>query len=132
MSDAEIPIFKKCYELYKLLHSYRPGLPKADRHGLWQRAENTCLKILELILSASQQPKSAKLPILEAASIKLSLLRVFIRLAKDTRAIDLKKYTDLQARVDEVGRMLGGWLRSLKSDPPPAFWRRRAPTLIYI
>ena len=132
MADTEIPIFKKLYELYKLLYLYRSSVPKADRYSLWQKAENNCLELLELILSASRSSKPAKLPLLEDASVKLNSLRLFIRLAKETRAIDLKKYVALQSLVDEIGRMLGGWLRSVKSDPPPAFWRRREPSLTYI
>ncbi len=121
MSDAEIPIFKKLYELYKLIHSYRIQIAKADRYSLWQKAENSCLELLELIFSAAQQSKQAKLPSLQAASVKLGVLRIFIRLAKDTRAIDSKKYLALQALIDEIGRMLGGWLRSVRPDPPPSF-----------
>lgn len=49
-------------------------------------------------------------------SIDLNLFRVFIRLMKDTKAIDNKKYTVVQGKVDEIGRMLGGWIRSLKND----------------
>lgn len=129
MPEAEIPIFKKLYELYKLIHSYRNHLAKADRHSLWQRTENGCLELLELVVSAAQQSKAAKLPLLQKASIKLSVLRVLIRLAKDTKMIDTKKYLALQRLIDEIGRMLGGWLRSIKPDPPPAFWRRRTPIL---
>lgn len=132
MEQTEIPIFKKLYELYKLIYSYRAAIPKADRYSLWLRAENNCLELLELIMSASALPKQSKRPALDAASIKLNTLRVLIRLAKDTRAIDNKKYLGLQTLVDEIGRMLGGWLRSVKPDPPPAFWRRRAPVLACI
>lgn len=121
MEQPDIPIFKKLYELYKLLYSYRANVPKADRYGLWQRAENNCLELLELVLAASGSAKAAKLPRLRAASVKLNSLRIFIRLAKETRAIDLRKYAALQALVDEIGRMLGGWLRSVKPDPPQLF-----------
>lgn len=121
MQNTQIPIFKKIYELYKLLYSYRTAIPKADRHNLWQRIENTCLELLELILAASQATKEAKPSLLQAASIKLNMLRFLIRLANDTRAIDNKKYLALQAVIDESGKMLGGWLRSTKPDPPPSF-----------
>lgn len=121
MEQTDIPILRKLYELYKLLHSYRAGVPKADRYGLWQQIENICLELLELILAASQQTRTAKPALLQTASVKLSSLRFFIRLAKDTKAIDAKKYLALQALADEIGRMLGGWLRSVKPDPPPSF-----------
>jgi hypothetical protein len=42
------------------------------------------------------------------------MLRIFIRLASDTKTIDKKLYLSLQEQIDEIGRMLGGWLKSLK------------------
>ena len=35
---------------------------------------------------------------------------------KDVKAIDAKKYVALESIVDEIGRMLGGWIRSTKSN----------------
>jgi hypothetical protein len=32
---------------------------------------------------------------------------------KDTKTFDLKKYTTLQEMIDEIGRMTGGWIRSM-------------------
>jgi len=119
--ETDIPIFKKLYELYKLLYSLRANVPKADRYSLWQRAENNCLELLELVLAASGSTKTNKSPLLQTASVKLNSLRIFIRLAKETKAIDPKKYVTLQTLIDEIGRMLGGWLRSVKPDPPPNF-----------
>jgi len=42
------------------------------------------------------------------------MTRVFIRLLKDVKALDTKKYISLQESVDEIDRMLGGWLKSVK------------------
>src|SRR3989338_8075441 len=122
MEELDIPILRKCYELYKSMHGVRNTVPKADRHTLWQRSEDLTLEILEGILSASQTGKSEKLPHLERASAKLNLLRLLLRLAKDTKIIDLKKYALLQQMIDETGRMLGGWIKSARmpnSMPPP-------------
>jgi len=35
---------------------------------------------------------------------------------KDVKTIDGKKYMNLESVVDEIGRMLGGWIRSIKTD----------------
>ena len=113
-NDLDIPIFKKCYDLYKTFYGYRADVSKQDRYTIWQRSENTLLDILEAILFASQLSKTEKLPVLETASVKLNLLRVLIRLTKDVKAIDNKKYITLETNVDEIGRMLGGWIRSTK------------------
>ncbi len=59
--------------------------------------------------------KGEVLPILERANLKLNMFRVFVRLSKDVRAIDSKKYVLLQENTDEVGRMLGSWIKSFVS-----------------
>lgn len=115
MDEFDIPIFKKVYELYRVLYQYRGSVPRQDRYTLWQRCEDAALDVIESILLASQLSKQEKLPVLENASRKLNLLRVFLRLAQDIRVLDNKKYVHLQGLVDEVGRMLGGWIKQTKS-----------------
>jgi hypothetical protein len=68
--------------------------------------------MLELLFEASYVDRSRKGGLLEKTSAKLNLIRFFIRLMKDTKTFDMKKYTNLQLIVDEIGRMIGGWLRS--------------------
>ena len=113
-NDLDIPIFKKSYDLYKAFYGSRLNVSKQDRYTLWQRSENCILDVLEAILLASQSSKADKLPMLETASVKLNVLRVLIRLTKDVKAIDNKKYLALETDIDEIGRMLGGWIRSTK------------------
>ena len=112
MSEIDIPILKKSYDLYKQFHEHRKMVSKSDRYGIYERSENILIDILELLLEAGYTKANNKVPSLEKASVKLNILRFFIRLMKDTRTLDLKKYTALQAVIDEIGRMLGGWIRS--------------------
>ncbi len=114
MEELDIPIFKKAYELTKKLYELRGTVPKHDRYALWQRCENLLLEVLEGILLASQLRKSQKLEPLEQVSVKLNVLRVFLRLAKDLKIMDLKKYGVLEEMIDEIGRMLGGWIKSTR------------------
>lgn len=114
MNDLDIPIFKKSYDLYKEFYTLRLSVPKQDRYTLWQKCEQLLIDILEGILYASQQSKSDKLPTLEKTSVTLNFLRVCIRLMKDIKALDNKKYIIIEAYLDEIGRMLGGWIKSTK------------------
>jgi len=114
MDEFDIPIFKKTYELYKGFYCLRNSISRQDRYTIWQRCENLMLNILEGILSASQLSKLEKLPILEKVSLNLNFLRVFLRLMKEIKSLDTKKYIFLEEDVDEIGRMLGGWIKSTK------------------
>ena len=115
MNEFDIPIFKKTYKLYKVFYGFRDAVSKQDRHTIWQRCENLILDILENILWASYLSKAEKLPVLEKTSIRLNFLRVFLRLCKETRVLDNRKYILLEEAVDEIGRMLGGWIKSTKN-----------------
>ena len=112
MNDADIPILKKTYELYKLFHEYRKVVSKANRFTIYERCENLLIDIIELFLEAGYAKTGNKIVILDRASIKLNALRLFIRLMKETYVIDMKKYLKIEELIDEIGRMLGGWIRS--------------------
>ena len=115
MNDFDIPIFKKTYNLYKEFYGLRLAVPKQDRYTIWQRSENLMIDVLENLLLASQQAKSEKLPTLNQASLRLNVLRVFIRLMKEVKALDHRKYVTLETDIDDIGRQLGAWIRSTKS-----------------
>jgi len=115
MQEFDLPIFKKTYELYKNFHLVRSSVGKQDRYTIYQKCENIILDIFEGILQASQSVRTEKLPVLEKASLNLNFLRVFLRLMKDVGTINIKQYSGLEENVDEIGRMLGGWIKSLKN-----------------
>lgn len=114
MNDLDIPILKKSYDLYKEFYKLRLTVPKQDRYTLWQKCEATLITVIEGILMASQQSKIEKLPTLEKVSIKLNFLKICVRLMKDVKAMTPKTYIITEANLDEIGKMLGGWIKSTK------------------
>ncbi len=114
MNDIDIPILKKSYELYQIFHDYRKLVLKSDRFTIFERNEDIIIDVIELFLEAGYSKSTSvnKSIILEKASVKLNTLRFLIRLMKDTKSLDNKKYITLQEMIDEIGRMLGGWIRS--------------------
>ena len=101
------------YELYKTFYNYSALFPKKDKHALGAKCEMYIIATLELILEAGSAPRGVKLPLLQRANTKFDTLKIFIRLIKDLDIIDNKKYLELQKQIQEIGRMLGGWQRSL-------------------
>ena len=112
MNEIEIPILKKSYDLYKLFHEYRRVIPRQDRYTVWKRSENILLDVFECFLEAGYTKQNNKLILLEKGSVKLNLFRFLIRLLKDVKSLDSKKYILIQIQIDESGKMLGGWIRS--------------------
>ncbi|MBI1833394.1 MAG: four helix bundle protein [Candidatus Andersenbacteria bacterium] len=114
MNDSDIPILKKAYELYKTFHEYRKTVPKQDRFTIYEWSERLILDIIENLFLAGYAKTVNKATTLEQISAKLNLLRLLVRLMKDTKTLDNKKYIVLQEIIDEIGRQLGGWSRSIR------------------
>ena len=109
--NFDIPIFQRAYDLFKTLHEFQHSVSKMERHTLWVKCEEVALTILTELLQTSHIPREKRVAQLQKVSNNLDILRVFIRLAHDIKAIDQKKYIILQGFMDEIGRMLGGWIR---------------------
>lgn len=115
MRQFEVPIVQKTYELFCSLHSLQKSIPKMERHSLWLRVENTALDILQSLLQAGYVEPNQRAALLIKISAQVDMLRVFIRLSSDTKTISTKHYSQLQEETDEIGRMLGGWLKSIRA-----------------
>jgi len=111
-------IVKKLFDFYKAFYTYSALFPKKDKYTLGAKCETQIIFVLELFLEASWSSKEEKITLLKKASVKFDTLKIFVRLLKDLGILDNKKYTDLQVRLQEIGRMLGGWQKSLANKSP--------------
>lgn len=109
----DLTVFQKTYDLYVLLHTLIKKFPKHDQYTLGEQCKNTTLLMLESIIMAGNAKREWKIPPLDTALTKLELLKIFLRLACETACISQKQYTDTQTRLQEIGRMLGGWKKSI-------------------
>ncbi len=110
----DIPIVHNLYELYKHLHVQLVKFPKHQRYTLGATAQNQTLEILRLtIRTANSSDGKLKKTYLQQASSELDLLRLLIRMGKDCQCLSNKHYLELEAQLITIGKMLGGWLRSV-------------------
>lgn len=101
------PILNKCIAAYKLWHDFIKHFPKTSRYTLGGKIDENFLKLLENIFRATYSDDKSLL--LEEANIKLDIIKFYLRISWETKALDNKKYILLSEQLDEVGRMLGGW-----------------------
>ena len=118
--NTEIPIFKKTYDFFREFYVFQLDFPKKDRYTLGQRCETYLLGVLEGVMIAAQTAKGEKLVILKEVSNKLDTLKVFMRLAFDLKALNEKRYVVCLNNLQEIGKMLGGWMKSLRAETEAA------------
>lgn len=112
----DAPILKKIIEFYLCFHKHAKNFPKTERI-LFGRIENTILDLLELTTTAGYLSQQNKIIPLKHASKKLDLLKILIRLILEAKIIGNQQYLELQTILQEIGKMLGGWLKKSTSSP---------------
>lgn len=107
--DQLPPIVTKAYDLSCWLLPRVNDFPRSYRFVLGDRLINVSLDIVEGLIEASH--RRDKRHLLEALSVKLNRLRFLVRLSKDLKLLTLNRYEYAAREMNEVGAMLGGWLK---------------------
>jgi hypothetical protein len=106
----ELPVLKSSYELALYLIPAIEKMPRTHRFTLGDRILGHIYDILEM-LTAARYSKD-KLAILIRCNLHLERLRLLLRLCFDLKTLPLKTYGHATGLADEVGSMIGGWIRS--------------------
>lgn len=108
-------IVQKVYDLLKFTIPILNRFPRSQKFVLGDRIQNQLSDLLELYIEAYYAKTSGKKSLLDKANISLEKLRHYFRLCFELGLFDSKKYHDFAQRLHEIGRMTGGWLRSLEA-----------------
>jgi len=104
-------IYTKIYDLTLWLFPHVAKFPKHERSGLALHIKQCDLNLLRNVVLAYGS-RINKAQFLENASAELDLLRLLIRMSVDLRYTSMKQYQFASELVNEIGRMLGGWISS--------------------
>jgi len=121
-----LPIIERLVSLYKLWYEVKEHFPKKSKFTLGAKIDIIFNNILELTLLAGNLPKDQKLPYLQKAISQFDLLKFFLRVAWEIKALDNKKYLLISEPLVEIGKMLGGWKKGLENKTPANFSRRNS------
>lgn len=89
--------------------------PKKSRYTLGSKIDTVFVETLQYVFLASMQPREKKLAYVERAVVQFDLLKFFLRVAWETKALDTKKYAAFSEPFGTIGKMLGGWHKNLLS-----------------
>jgi hypothetical protein len=113
-------VLERIKQAYLLWHEYHATLPKTHRYTIGNRIDILFIEILEAISGAAFLPRMEKIPYVRLAIRKLDALKLLLLILWESRSLDNKKYIALSIKIDEAGKMLGGWSGQLQKQNSPA------------
>jgi hypothetical protein len=90
--------------------------PRQQRFVLAAAVQRTALALHEQLIEAaySARPQAD----LQRADVTLAKLRFYLRLCRDLELLSPGQYEHAARLVSEVGKLLGGWLKSTTVEKP--------------
>lgn len=92
--------------------------PRNHKFSLGDRLQNQLSDLLEMYIQAYYLPPGEKQKILQKTNIHLQIIRYYYRLCYELGLFPSTKYQYFAEKIDEIGKMTGGWLKSLSDKNP--------------
>lgn len=115
----ELKILQKVYDM--ILYAEECCLnqyPKYQKFVMASSVRQQMYLLMELCIAANK--KYFKKTTMQEMDVTLSILRHYIRLSKDLGYLPFMKYENWSKMLDEIGRMLGGWMKAMSQGKPGA------------
>ena len=104
-----MPVLSKLKSTYIVWYQYHRILPKIHRHSLGVKIDSLFVEAIEAVSIATFLQKEEKLPWVRLAIRKIDTVKVMLNILWEIKSLEEKKYIDLSIKIEEIGKMLGGW-----------------------
>lgn len=111
--EKSLSIINRTYEAYKAVTKLIYHLEKRWRFTLGASIEESLLALLQELIMAKNAPRPLKAGYLIRAGGHLEVCSLKLRLCMEVAAQNPTTIFQIQAILQDIGRQLGGWKRSL-------------------
>jgi four helix bundle protein len=108
----EMVIFTRTYDFISWLLPLTMNFPRSQRFVVTGRLQSAALTFQEQIIEANAQRGARRIDKLRTADAELLKIRLYLRLCERWQWLNPGQYRHASQMVAEIGRLLGGWLRS--------------------
>ncbi len=106
-------ILNKVFDMIGYAYPALAQYPKSEKFGLVTDIKHILDEMLELTIEA--QKKYYKKTTLQELDVCIAKLKAYIRLSFNLRFLPMHKYEVWSGMVVEIGKMLGGWLKTVNA-----------------
>jgi hypothetical protein len=110
---SEPQLFVHWYDFSKWLLDKTEKFPRKVRFSFSNRIDNLALDIIEGIIEARYSRNKKEM--LRRIDLNMEKLRVLLRMCHDLRYLDTKGYEFSARKINEAGKMVGGWRKQQES-----------------
>lgn len=104
------PVYEKYYSILNWILDKLEKYPKNVRYSVCSKIYEISIYMYEKIIDSIYD--NERIYSLKQLNISIEKLRLFMRLSHDRKYISTKQYEYISEEINELGKMIGGWLKN--------------------
>lgn len=114
INNEQLQLIPKMQEYIQYMLETLIKLPRTEKFSIGTEVKTSMYEMLKNILLASKIDKSKRLQIYNIVDSNIYYQRICIRIMYNQKWIDEKKYKHSNELLAEIGKILGGLIKSLE------------------
>ena len=107
----QLPVYKVSYDL--LVETFKT-VKDFNREYKYTLGENIKKETMEMVIDIYRANSNfAKKPCLQKARERIEVIRILFRLAQDLKQFGLKRFVDVNEKIESISKQLSAWEKSL-------------------
>jgi len=107
-----LPVYKESYDLLVELFRFTKNFIREYKYTLGESIKKETVEMITNIYRANSSYSKENL--IQSARENVEVIRLFLRLLKDLKQINLEKFVFLNEKIKSVSKQLSAWQRSVK------------------
>lgn len=108
----ELTLIPKTENYIKYMLNVIVKLPRTEKFSIGNEYKNMMYKMLEEVMMLGKVVIEEKMNYINKIDARINVQRVFLRIMQDNKWIDEKKFLYSMSLLDELGRIVGGLLKT--------------------
>ena len=108
----ELTLIPKTENYIKYMLNVIVKLPRTEKFSIGNEYKNMMYKMLEEVMMLGKIGNEEKMNYINKIDARINVQRVFLRIMQDNKWIDEKKFLYSMSLLDELGRIVGGLLKT--------------------
>ena len=111
----QLKVWQKAHSLTLKIYQVTRSFPKEEQFGLISQIKRACISVCANIAEGQSKTRKDFLRFLDSSLASLQETKYYLILSKDLAILDSEKFRDLIQSTDEVGKMLYGLKKAIKT-----------------
>ena len=105
----DLIVYQKTYDFLLWIKPTVQRFQKVHKYSLGVQLENAVLDLMKSIVKANNSKDKTKL--IEECLVNFEVVKVFIRLSKDFKLLNVNQFEFSSKKLEEINKLLFGWAK---------------------